>query len=146
VGIAYGHGAPSGLSVSVWDGEITAEHRRAHMALLASDPHWGTGHLLLTDLTGVCPSSTPSSERVFEAANAFRWRLTAKSMHSKWAVVANHTFEQALQFGAHIEADAPRLIVFDTLASACRWLEVELDDVAAIVAVLRHQICSSGES
>ena len=146
VGIAYLHDAPTGLSVSVWDGEVTAGHRRRHMALLASDPEWGIGHLLLTDLTGVCPSSMPPWERVSEAANAFLRRMSGRSMHSKWAVVGNHTFEHALQFGAHIEADVPRLIVFDTLSSVCRWLEVELDHVRDVVAVLRRQIRSSGTS
>jgi hypothetical protein len=97
VGIAYGHDAPSDLGVSVEDGEITAEHRRWHMALLASDPAWATGRLLLTDLRSVCPSSTPSPERVVEAANAFLRRLATRCVHHKWAVVANHTFEQAPQ-------------------------------------------------
>jgi hypothetical protein len=142
VGIAYGHDAPTGLSVSVWDGEVTDEHRRRHMAFLASDPEWGSGHLLLTDLSGVCPSSTPSSGRVFEAATAFLRRLSRRTVHSKWAVVANHTFEQALQLGAQIETDVPRLVVFDSLSSGCRWLGVGLDEVAAIVAALRHQIRS----
>jgi hypothetical protein len=97
----------------------------------------GTGRLLLTDLRSV-PSSTPSPERVVEVANAFLRRLATRCVHSKWAVVANHTFEPALQFGGHLEADVPRLIVFDTLASACRWLGVELPEVRTIVAALRH--------
>jgi tellurite resistance protein len=42
VGIAYRHDRATGLSVSVWDGEVSAEQRQRHMARLASDPEWGS--------------------------------------------------------------------------------------------------------
>ena len=99
--------------------------------------------MVLTDLTGVCSSSAPSPERVLETATVFVRRLAGNSRNGKWAVVANHTFEQALQFGAHVQAEVPRMVVFDTRSSASRWLGIELREVGAIVTTLRHELWSS---
>jgi hypothetical protein len=143
VGIAYSCHRTTGLSVSVWNGEVTAEQRQRHMALLASDPEWGAGGLLLTDLTGVSAATVPAPERVLEAASIFIEQLASRTRNAKWAIVADATFDHAQRFGAYLEEEVRRVIVFNHLTTACTWLGVDAPDVREIVDALHTEIQST---
>jgi hypothetical protein len=142
MGITYRYHEPTRLSVSVWDGEISTDERQRHMAVLASDEQWGTGGRLLTDLTGVTSRSRPSAAQVLDAATVFLSKLSGRARATKWAIVADATFAEAQQFGACIEEVAPRVIVFNDLATAATWLGVDTAQVRKIVAELRSQLRS----
>jgi hypothetical protein len=146
MGIAYCHDARARLSVSVWDGEVTSDDRVAHISALASDREWGTGGLLLTDLRGVSRASLPQAEQILEAAGAFLQHLAPQVRTAKWAMVAGDTFDQAKRFGAYIEEEVERLIVFNDLDTACIWLGADKAEVRAIVARLRDGIRSGAVS
>jgi hypothetical protein len=143
MGIAYRHDVATGLSVAVWDGEIVGAQRDEHLQALAADENWGSGGLYLTDLTGVAVSSLPSAEEILGAAAAFLELLASQVRSSQWAMVADHTFELAQRFGSYIEEQVPRLIVFNSLDTACTWLGVDVVAAGAIVDDLRGEIRSA---
>jgi hypothetical protein len=143
MGISYRVDTATGLSVSVWDGEVTGDQRREHMQALASDDAWGAGGLYLTDLTGVASSSVPGVDEVLDAAAAFLETLASQVGRAKWAIVAGDTFERAQRFGSYIEEEVPRLIVFNALDTACTWLGVDVLAARAVVDALREEIRSS---
>ena len=124
-------------------GEVTAEQRRRHMALLSSDRAWGAGGLLLSDLTGVSAATAPSPERVLEAASIFLQRLASRTRNAKWAIVADATFNHAHRFGAYLEEEVRRVIVFNHLTTACTWLGVDAAEVRGILDALRTEIRST---
>ena len=146
MGIAYCRDEARGLSVSVWDGEVTVDQRQRHMTALASDPDWGTGGLLLTDLTGVSAASLPTAEKILDAASVFLAHLAPQARKAKWAMLADATFHLAQRFGAYIEEEVPRMIVFNDLDTASIWLGVGETELREIVDELRREIRSSDGS
>jgi hypothetical protein len=144
MGISYRLDEARGLSVSVWSGEIGLDERRRHMAALAADPGWGVGGLVLTDLRGVDEPSRPDADRLLDAASTFLAQLGDRARHARWAIVASTTFREAQRFGAYIEEEVPRVIVFNDLSTASTWLGVDPDDVRATVDGLRAEL-RSGE-
>jgi hypothetical protein len=143
MGIAYRHDKKTGLSVSVWDGIVTTEQRRNHIAALESDPDWGASGLLLTDLTGISAERRPSAKEVLEAASEFAVKLARHVREAKWAMVAGETFVLAQRFGSYLEEEMPRLIVFNDLATACTWLGVEGSEVRTTLDELRAELRST---
>ena len=140
MGIAYRCDKEMGLCVSVWDGVVTDEQRRQHIATLEADPDWGAGGMLLTDLTGVSAARRPSAKQVLETAAEFSERLAPMVRDAKWAMVAGETFVLAQRFGSYLEEEVPRLIVFNDLATACTWLGVDGTRVGTIIDQLRGQL------
>lgn len=143
MGIAYRSDAATGLSISVWEGEITDDQRRRQMEAIAADPTWGAGGLLLTDLTGVSTSQRASARQVLEAAAEFSERLAGQVRNAKWAIVASETFVLAQRFGSYLEEEVRRLIVFNDLDTACTWLGVSTADVRVTIDELRADLRSA---
>lgn len=139
MGIAYRCDVSSSLNVSVWQGEITSDEGRLHMAALAADPEWAAGRSIVIDLTRVAATPTPAGD-VAESAEAFLQNLAGPALQAKWAIVADQTFERARAFGERVEYAVPRLIVFNNLETACTWLGVDPADVRAIAEDLRREI------
>jgi hypothetical protein len=146
MGIAYRCDKTTGLCVSVWDGVVTDEQRRQHMATLEADPEWGAGGLLLTDLTGVSAARRPTAKQVLETAADFSERLAPMVRDAKWAMVAGETFVLAQRFGSYLEEEVPRLIVFNDLATACTWLGVDGAEVGTLLDELRGEVRASETS
>jgi hypothetical protein len=140
MGIAYRCDETTGLCVSVWDGEVTDEQRRQHIATLEADRGWGSGGLLLTDLSGVSASRRPSVKQVLEAAGEFSEKLARHVRDAKWAMVASETFVLAQRFSTYLEEEVPRLIVFNDLATACTWLGVDGAAAGTVVDELRAEL------
>ncbi len=140
MGIAYRCETRIGLAVAVWEGEITDDQRRLHMAKLAADPDWDATRLLITDLTGVSPQSRPTADKIAEAGDTFLQQLANRAANVKWAIIADHTFEDARKFGAHIEGEVPHMIVFNRLDTACVWLGIDSNDVRPVIEELRQQL------
>jgi hypothetical protein len=137
VGIAYRVNEPDGVSVSVWTGEVTSDQAMQHVAELAASPDWGTRGRILTDLTGLVFSALPDRDQVSELADAFTKQLDGRAQPSRWAIVANVAFPRASQFSEAIVGEVRSLIVFFDLASACIWLDIELDALRPVLESLR---------
>jgi hypothetical protein len=110
------------------------------MAKLAADPDWATSRRIITDLTRVPAHSRPTPDQIEETADAFLQQLAAPVANVKWAVVADRTFEDAQSFGSHIEGEVRRMIVFNSIRTACVWLGVDGGDVQVIIDNLRQQM------
>lgn len=139
MGIAYRVDEPSGVSVSVWTGEVTRDQAMQHVADLEASPEWGARGRILTDLTGLASSALPDRDQVSELADAFLEQLHGRAQPARWAVVANVAFDRASQFAKAIDSEVRSLIVFFDLASACIWLGVELDALRPVLASLRAE-------
>src|SRR5690242_3599149 len=136
MGIAYRNAAE--VSIAVWAGVISDEDTEAHLERLGADPEWAGNGRILTDLTGLAEESRPSEERIEVTAELFRANIGRRASTVKWAMVADVTFEEATKFGERLAGDAPRLIVFTDVASACEWLGVDFTAVGPIVEDLRR--------
>jgi hypothetical protein len=139
MGIAYRCDVSNRLSISVWQGEITADEGKLHLAALAADPEWAAGRSIVIDLTRVAATPTPADD-VAQSAEAFLQILAGQARQAKWAIVADQTFERARAFGERVERAVPHLIVFNNLETACAWLGVDPTEVRTIADDLRREI------
>lgn len=137
MGIAYRNSA--NVSVAVWSGLVSDGETEAHLAQLAADPEWAKQGRILTDLTGLAEESRPSDDRIAYTAEVFRSQIGLRARASKWAMVADVTFEEATKFGEELAAEAPRLIVFTDQKAACEWLGVDFAEVQSLLNDLRHE-------
>ena len=64
MGICYRLNADLGLTVEVWDGDVTAEDCRRHLIELAEDPLWPPGAREIIDVTTLGDLSLPDPELV----------------------------------------------------------------------------------
>ena len=144
MGIAYRCDSATGLSVEVWDGEVSAEQARRHIEQLAADPQWAQSRRIVTDLTSMAPESRPTPEQVADLAKAFLQELAYLVGDVKWSVIADRTFDDALGFGAHVKHEVRRMIVFNSLATASVWLGLDPGDVQPVIDDLRRRL--RGES
>lgn len=142
MGIAYRSNVGNGLSVSVWDGDVTPQQRVDRISVLGSDPEWGASGLILTDLTGVSAASRPKADDIADAAEQFLAQVAGRVSQAKWAIVADHAFDEARDFGERIESEVPRVIVFNNLDTACSWLGTDAAVARESVASLRQEIRS----
>jgi hypothetical protein len=140
MGIAYRCDQKTKLSVSVWDGEVTPDDCARHMAALGADPDWGQRGRVLTDLTGISAARRPSAKEVLEAAAEFSEKLADQVRNAQWAIVAGETFVLAQRFGAYLEEEVRRLIVFNDLDTACTWLGVDAADARELIGELREHL------
>jgi len=144
MGIAYRCDSATGLSVEVWDGEVSAEQARQHVEQLAADPQWSESRRLVTDLTSMAAESRPTPEQIAGLADAFLQELAYLVGDVKWSVIADRAFDDVLGFGAHIKHEVRRMIVFNNLATASVWLGIEPSDVQPVIDDLRRRL--RGES
>ena len=140
MGIAYRCDGTAGLSVSVWEGTITPDEARQHIANLAADPDWGACRFVVTDLSRVSQAARPTPERMTELAEVFLRQLARKTAIVKWAFVADRELAQAATLEAHMAHEVRRMLVFDSLEPACKWLGVGIGDVQEIVTELCKEL------
>jgi hypothetical protein len=134
--IAFRTDGPGGVSVDVWVDTITEEQAAQHVAELASRPEWGARRRILTDLSSMASSSIPTRKQIAELARVFQQQLGARADSAKWAVVADHAFREAAEFGDEVRGNRGLLIAFFDLASACLWLGLEEQPVRDLIAEL----------
>ncbi|MGZ4211263.1 MAG: hypothetical protein ACXVQX_11795 [Actinomycetota bacterium] len=144
MGIAYRCDSATGLSVEVWDGEVSAAQAHHHIEQLAADPQWSESRRLVTDLTSMAAESRPTPEQLAGLADVFLQELAYLVGDVKWSVIAEQAFDDALGFGAHIKHEVRRMIVFNSLATATVWLGLDPSDVQPVIDGLRRRL--RGES
>ena len=141
VGIAYRSDYALGLTVIVWDGDISIEDWRTHFGQLTGDPSWPIGRIGLLDATSVDMSALTHDD-IRQVAGAFRSHRP-KLAGIKYAIVAGDAaYADALAFQ---DASGPTglvTVVFSHLDIACDWLGVSVEDVDPTIDALRVEIRS----
>jgi hypothetical protein len=143
MGIAFRHDERTGVSISVWDGDVSPEQRETYVRGLGAEGRWGAGGLILTDLRTLTPTSIPSAEQIVQFAASFLQTLGQRVRKAKWAVVADHAFYPAQDFGDQLQGTVPGIVVFNGLENACIWLGVNAADIQALIDELRAEIAGT---
>jgi hypothetical protein len=138
MGIAYRCDITKGLTVTVWDGQVTPDDWRALIAAQDADPAWPTPHLL-----GVFETAhgfARFDDRVLaEMVETYRARAQRLPV-SKSAVVAQRELAGTTDIPRALADANVRVITFADLRPACAWLGVDADDVQRIVDDLRERV------
>jgi hypothetical protein len=140
MGIAFRVDPATGMTVSVWHGNVSAEDALRHMRDLWATPEWGSGARILSDLTGVSSSALPPLDQVAELAAAFANLIDGRTRKASWAVVANLGYQHASQFADAIRHEVRRVMVFSDLVSACLWLGVDAEALRPVIESLRIEV------
>jgi hypothetical protein len=133
--IAYRADRSHACTVSVWDGDVTADDVRHHLARLAVDEDWPAGPAHLTDLTTIKTADVPDPELL---ALLYEGTTLAEDLKIAVVVRAEPRFEPALRY----ETATAKLAAttFDDLGTACRYLGVSAPAMQATIAELRQQL------
>jgi hypothetical protein len=138
VGIAYRLDHTLGLTLTVFDGQVTGDEWRTAVRELFADPRWPPGRLNLTDLRTTDASALTVADR--EEIIAINARHVDKLVGMKSAAVGSAHFEISREFGREDQSSGLRLIPFDDLAPACVWLGLDLNTVLLMIADLRREL------
>src|SRR5437867_1691869 len=102
VGIAYRCDADLGCTFVVWDGAVTPDQWRKHVARIVGDPGFPPGPLLLGDLSTVGDAPTITTDVIAEMVG--RWRPGASDLGlERCGIVATGALEKARQFVLDLE-------------------------------------------
>jgi hypothetical protein len=139
VGISY-RTDDAGCAVSVWDGEITTDVVRAHMAAVEADRRWVEAGCYVTDLRTVSAASAPSPVDVLAVADAFREQLSLSMRGRRWAIVAGDLVEHLTQFKRRVDEHDVVMMPFGTLEAACHWTGGDYEVIRQSIHELRAEI------
>jgi hypothetical protein len=144
MGIAYRVDIASGLTVAVVDGVVTAEDFFDCARRQGDDPDWHRATRSLTDAGSAVTKDVPSETR--DSLAAMYARLRAEDQTLMAAIVAGQDFEQASRYGEIRTGVGSRTIAFNSIATACTWLGVDLSTTSATIAELRKSLRASPPS
>jgi hypothetical protein len=121
--ITYVCDATIGCTFTRWDGEVTPDEWNDHIDRLIYDPAFPPGLQVLIDLRTA--STDQINGDVIEQV-AERWRNLASGMPElRAAVVPSESREKAERFAELLEASNLRLNIFQQVAAACAWLNID---------------------
>jgi hypothetical protein len=132
MGIAYRADRSLGCTVSVWDGNISANDIQQHLIHLAGNGEWPPGQLHLTDLTTVGDVTVPDPELVellYEGTDL------AEELKVTVLVRPDSVHEPDLRFAS--AAHEIRATTFTDIRDACAYLGISTVDAQAIIQDLR---------
>jgi hypothetical protein len=142
VGIAYRIDEGLGLVLEVWDGVITVDEWRTHVATILADPGRARCTKFLTDLTTADTSTIADSDRA-EIASIFA-SDPSNFAGTKTAAIASQEFEPSVRFGRRIEESGLNVIVFNELNGACLWLGLDTTAMRANLREMRTTLRDEG--
>ena len=145
MGVAYRCNPETDLAVVLWDGVITAEDAVGHFTAISADPVWAANRLFITDLTSVSVEHRPAYDDIAEIGERFLEHFAPRIERAKWAVVADHLFDDVMKLEAHLRLDVHRMLLFGNLPTACVWMNLDPGDVQRTVNDLRQQIRDAAE-
>ncbi len=140
MGIAYRCDADTGLAVVVWDGPVTVDDATRHHRAISADPVWIASHRFITDAMTVSTDDRASLAKVATVGENFLQEIAPRIGWAKWAVIADSIFDDVRKLEAHLTLDAHRMLVFNSLPTACVWLDVDPRAVQSTVNDLRQEI------
>jgi len=136
VAIGYRLDKPLGLTLVVWDGDITGEEAEGHARRLLADPEWPPGPLHLLDATSATSVPITADTKLVDIVAG-----AAKTRQIRFALVEHHGFTQAVNFErAASDRGVSRVIVFNALIGACGWLGLDLAVIGPIIDELRRDL------
>ena len=139
MGIAYSCDKDKGISYEVWEGLITGSDWVAHIRRQVADREWPAGDKSVTDVQMV--SSDSSIEKAdLEQVMAIYRAQPAKLAQGRAAVVASQEFRSSQLFQIFTSRHGFRLIVFNDLNLACKWLGIDTKDAERSVNLLRAKL------
>ena len=126
-----------GLTLVVWDGEVSGDQAEDQVRRLKADPDWPPGPLHLLDTTTVTTAPLVANTKLVEMLNEI-----AESRLIRFAVVASgDSAGEATKFQAEVSAlGVSQVIVFNDVSAACSWLGIDLPATRATLADLRREL------
>jgi hypothetical protein len=140
VGVAFMTEVNQGLTVTVWDGDLSVAEWRDQVETLISSKDLRRCDRFLTDVRGAGDVSTIDDTAIRAMAARFS---VAASVGAQVALVAPQLFNGAQTFRDAAAEHGLRTRVFLDMASACDFLAVDVEAVALSVEQLRKYIRSA---
>jgi len=139
--IAYRCDPRQRLIIDVYDGDVSFEEWRDHIAGILDDPAWRATTKSLSDMSQARLAPLTDEQRS-EMHALFATQLL-RAAGRPMAIIGggSPTTERAIERDAIARLGA-RLIVFTSLTTACIWLSVDEPPVAAMIAELRDALRS----
>jgi hypothetical protein len=139
MGIAYSCDKDKGVSYEVWAGMVTGNDWVEHVRRQVADPEWPAGDRSLTDLRLISNNSSIGKAEMEEVV-ALYGAHPAKLAQGRAAVVAGKDFQLSPLFRIFTSRHGFRLIVFNDMLLACKWLGLDLNEAERSVAWLRAKL------
>jgi hypothetical protein len=126
-----------GLTLVVWDGDISGDEAEDQVRTLRADPDWPPGPLHLLDTTTVTSAPLVANTKLAEMLNEI-----AESKLIRFAVIASgDNAAQATQFQAEATTlGVSQVIIFNDISAACSWLGIDLAATRTTLADLRREL------
>jgi hypothetical protein len=125
-----------GLTLVVWDGNITGDEAEDGVRRLKDDPEWPPGPLHLLDTTSVTSAPIVANTKLLEMLNEI-----AEAKLIRFAVVASGALAEATRFQKEAtEIGVSQVVVFSDLSAACSWLDIDFDATRSTLDDLRGQL------
>ena len=144
MGIAHRYVEAADVIVTVWDGLVTPAEWSEVVRRQLAGPSSSRGKRRLTDTRTADPSSITASD--VEAISATYERAEMETSGVKLAIVANKGWATAQQVETAMRKLGVSTVVFNDVHTACAWLGVDPDLVAATIHEIRQELRrSSGD-
>jgi hypothetical protein len=142
MGIAYCCDKNKGITYEVWDGVVTGAQWLEHARSQVADRDWFAGSRSLTDLESVSADTSIGKAEIKQVAAIYGAHVK-KIVTGKAAVVANKAFQQSPLFELFTSKHGLRLIVFNDVGTACKWLGIDAKEAEQSIKQLRVKIRSA---
>jgi hypothetical protein len=138
MGVAYQLDERLGLTLTVFDGLVSADEWRSVAVEIFTDPDWPPGKLNLTDLRTADTSALTAADRA--EIIALNGSHAARLAGMKSAAIGGANFEVANTYEREDQSSGMRIIVFNDLTTACGWLGVSTQTVGPMIEQLRRRL------
>jgi hypothetical protein len=139
MGIAYYCDKDKGVGYEVWEGLVTGSDWVEHVRRQAADHEWPAGDRSLTDLQLVSHNSSIGKAEMEQVVAIYRAQ-SKKLATGRAAVVAGKDFRLSPLFQIFTSRHGFRVIVFNDLALACKWLGLDPKEAARSIGRLRAKL------
>lgn len=134
--IVYHIDRDEGISFTLWDQTVGADEYLAHVRRLVADPDWPpNGNRHLSDLRTSTLDVSIDEAVLKTTAGLFGGHPHISNLRA--AFVANEAFRKAAMFERFIREYGTAMVVFNSLDTACTWLDIDPARAAAVMQSLR---------
>jgi hypothetical protein len=139
MGIAYRSEPSLELTVSVWDGPVSAEEWHAHLHRLPGDPGANSTWKQLVDLRFGVGDSRFDALAIQQGID-YMIQQASHFAGMNLAIISGTDHESVRFFGSLAEQANVAVAVFPDLQSACTWLGVDASRAAELIAAARQSM------
>jgi hypothetical protein len=141
--IAYRCDPESELTVSVWDGPVSAKEWHAQLRRFREDPEAGATWKHLVDMRFGQGDSGFDAAAIQRGID-FMTHNVSQFAGMRLAVVSGTEHESVRFFGNLAEQAKVSVVAFQDLPSACAWLGVEPSRTVELIAAIRMDMVGRG--